>query len=256
MADCLRIWGPQLSQAISDYDGTDDEIILGADLTAYLADGAVVKITGASGDFAGNNGVQTIEGTPTFAIGVMTIPVAGNLDGGASGNKGTLIWRKYVDFDDFSRLDPQWNDPRTRLQGRYHDTILIRPGDTTAQQRFVQALLLNLNTLDFDTLTSSGHRFQVFLREMCVTADEQLLFFTIYDGVESDGTAYSEKYCYTGYLTEVPPWLYGTKTGVDGALPELTLTFDCIGNTGGTAGDGTYTDFDDPSSTTFRARPA
>jgi hypothetical protein len=221
---------------------------------AITSTAAQIK-TAIEGDVDANALVQITHNSPDDGTGVVTAMALTNLILGNTGSKGTLRWYKSITFDDFSGLTPVFNDPNVDMEGRYNSQITIRPSDAVGNQKYAQQLILEINTLDFDRLAAGGQKWQDFLRDHCVTANEELLFFTLYEGIDPDGNAYTEKYCYTGLLAGDPGWLYGTKLGRDGSFPDLVLTFRCRGNTAGTSGDGIYTDFDDPTTATFRARP-
>lgn len=260
MADLVRIWAPPTPTiALTAVDFTANTIGVAGDLAAAFSAGRKLRIEGATSKYADLSGLHTVASDASYSTGTTTIALADDIvDGGGSGAMGSIIDYPlaYTDFiGGFVDGLPEFNDPRTYFTDRNQLKRAVRPADATAAQRFVQQFTLALKVMDFDLLGSDGVRFHEFLWAHCVAADDELTVFWEYDGVDSGGHSYTERKAFTALLQGVPAWPFGTKANAE-QTSDIPLVFSCFGNAGGTAGDGVYSDLDDFSSTTYRARPA
>lgn len=263
MSDGVRIWGPTVDTQLTAYNDSTEALTFVGSYAGSFPSGRKFSLIQGTGDYATPvTGVKTSAGAVNSGGNtVITVSggftLAGNSPSGSSGTKGIIRGPlDYIDLTDgFSGLVPAYNNPKSPFTDRYGLKKEVRPGDSTALQRFVLSLALEIETMDFDLLTAAGVKFYEFLRTHCISADNLLTFFKQYDGVDSGGTAYTEKDCYTGRLEDIPGWMYGTKLNA-GEQNKLALLFTCQGSAAATQGDGVYTDFDSFTTTTYRARPA
>lgn len=252
----LRMWqGTTYTYSITAVDDTANTVTISGDHTRQFYSGRKFVIGAASGDYSVLNGNQTAQAQAVLSGGDTVITIAAFSLGGTSGSMGSitslypLIDLAYINSGgpSFTKFKPAYNTPGATFPSRTGLKLRVVPANTTDLKRFCHTFQVEIPLNFFDQLSYEGTRFQEWLYNYAMEANSEFTFFMEYHGINPAGAAYTEKRAFKGYMEDVPGWMYGDKWAAGGNSEDITISFTCTG-------DGTYTDWEVFSSTSYRSR--
>lgn len=255
----VRIWYVGTAETIDANGITNpDQIVLAAaegDLRTTFPAGR--KFTIMDPITPANNGIWTVESV-AFGGGKTTITtVEATLTTSATIGTSFVYPSEWIDLTIGAQAVPQYNKPGERIVDRLGLVHRIVPPTATNAKRFVTTLMLSFPVEDLDIVSDgpvTGDPLFDFFYDKCVDADSQFVIFASNTGEDQDSNSYTTNYAYRCRLEDIPEFLYGSRSLVEGEYPNF-ITMEFLVDY-----DGTTADYDVPHQAsggiTYRSRPA
>lgn len=248
----VRLFGTT-GHTITAADTGAETLTIAGDYTTRFVAGEQFIVYGGN-----NSGAWTVDSSSYGGVNTV-ITVTGNITSAVAGGK-------IIDFFDFERW-ATWvphfppEGPYQYIPDRLGVVHRVGPTDATEAARYPMTGTLTIDSTDFDITSNAGLRLAEFLYTECIEVDNDLVLFCWHQGKDVDATNFETKDCYKVKLMTVPDYLYGSRNGVNGNMPEslsIELHISADGASDGSSTTG-FTSFDDPtegaSKAVYRSRP-
>lgn len=247
-------------------NGGDTEITVTGDITDATVDGYITSLTGVytitiatdqTAYFVEDFAFEIVDGanegwftTVSSSYSAPNTTIVVNETVITTVAAGVVTMWDYLTLDTFAEAVPAFNNPHRIITDRRGIEHRIANPGATSKKRFISSLTVTILPNDIDRMSSLNKRLNTFFRAYSIDDDTMYRVFTQVTSTDQGGNSYSEKYRYDCYLTNIPGWLYGTRSPFTGADAPQVLVLEFFVKI-----DGTFTDFDNMDSIVDRTRP-
>ncbi len=225
-------------------DDSDNTFTFADDLTEELEAGATFNNSGAA---SGNDGPQTVQAEPTYNPQTNRTTVVSNNVGADQAADGFAQKTQHFLHLEWADFDLDGESPAVILRDRLKQAHRIVPPSEISAQKYPSAGVLQLEDFDILCVASNNYTFPELLYNLAVIRDTEFVLFHLEEQIDLRGNPHTSKRAYKVRFEN--PWpVLGSLSVVDGETVDISLPMTITA-------DGTFTNFNNPSSATYRTRP-